>query len=124
VVAIHERLGRHLAGAPARLGDPIDILHRERQRLLAQHVFAGLERAHRPLDVQMIRQRNVDDVDVGVGEQRLVRPERPRNVPLTGVVAGAIERPARHRGQLAARRGADRRNQRAIDTGGTEESPA
>lgn len=35
-------------------------------------MFAGLERSHRPLEVELIRQRDVDGIDVRVGEQLLV----------------------------------------------------
>ncbi len=51
---------------------------RRRVRLLAQHVLARLERAHRPLVVQAVRQRDVDGVDLRVGEQRVVRAVRAR----------------------------------------------
>ena len=45
----------------------------ERDRLLAQHVLAVLGRLDRPGHVQVVRQRVVDGVDVGVGEQLFVR---------------------------------------------------
>ena len=41
-------------------------------RLLAQHVLAGPGGRDGPLGVQVVRQRDVDGVDVGIGEQRLV----------------------------------------------------
>ena len=63
VLARGLRGGRHLL----RLGR----VHRE--RLFAQHVLARLERAQRPLLVQVVGQRVVDDIDLRVGEQRLIR---------------------------------------------------
>ena len=51
-----------LAGARDGL-DAIDVVGAQRQRLFAQHVLAGVERAQRPLDVQRVGQRNVDGVD-------------------------------------------------------------
>ena len=39
-----------------------------RERLLAQHVLARLERAHRPLRLHGRRQRDVDEIDIGVSE--------------------------------------------------------
>ena len=70
---------------PAPLGDverALDLAGRGGERLLAQHVLAGLERADRPLDVQPVGQRDVDGVDVGVGEQRLVGAVRARDAVL------------------------------------------
>ena len=55
------------------------LARRQRQRLLAQHVLAGPRRGDRPLGVEVVRQRDVDGVDVGVREQRLVGPVRPRD---------------------------------------------
>jgi hypothetical protein len=55
------------AGRERRTG----VRHRatvQAQRFLAQHVLAGLERTHRPLEVQLIRQRNVDRIDFRIGE--------------------------------------------------------
>ena len=42
------------------------------ERLLAQDVLTGRDRLQRPLRVQRVRQRVVDGVDLGIGEQRLV----------------------------------------------------
>ena len=42
------------------------------QRLLAQDVLAGLGGRDRPLRVEVVGQRDVDRVDLGIGEQRLV----------------------------------------------------
>jgi hypothetical protein len=44
----------------------------ERGRLLAQDVLSGIGRTRRPLLVEMVRERDVDRVDVVGGEQLLV----------------------------------------------------
>ena len=48
----------------------------ERQRLLAQHRLAGLERQPGVLEVQGVRRGDVHHVDVGVGDQLLVAAVR------------------------------------------------
>ena len=74
MVAVHERLHEHGRRRPRR---PSTIRSRvggrHGQRLLAQDVLAGPSRGDRPLGVEVVRQRDVDRVDVGVGEERLVR---------------------------------------------------
>ena len=44
----------------------------QRKRLFAQHVFARFRCPDRPLSMAGMRYRNVDGVDVGIGEQRIV----------------------------------------------------
>ena len=56
----------------------------ERQRLLAEDVLAGVGRREDPGLVQLVRQRDVDRVDLGVVEQALRtsrRPGAPRTPP-------------------------------------------
>ena len=66
-----------------------------RQRLLAQDVLARLGRRDRPLGVEVVRQRDVDGVDVGVGEQRLVRAVGARDAqPPATRPAGSASREA------------------------------
>jgi hypothetical protein len=48
-------------------------------------VLARLERADRPLDVQRVGQRDVDGVDLVVGEERLVAAVRPLDAVLARV---------------------------------------
>ena len=52
--------------------------------LLDQHVLAGLDRLNRERHVQVVRRRDVDRVDLGVGQHRLVRPVHPGNAELRG----------------------------------------
>jgi hypothetical protein len=44
----------------------------QRRRLLAQHVLSGIGGALRPLGVQVVRERDIDGVHPGVGEQLVV----------------------------------------------------
>ena len=77
VEAVHERLHEAhscgIAGGDHALG----LGRGHGQRLLAQDVLAGPGRRHRPLRVEVVRQRDVDGVDVGIGEQCLVRSVDP-----------------------------------------------
>ena len=67
----------------------------ERQRLLAQDVLARLERADRPRHVQVIRQRDVDDVDIRIRHERVVRVIDPfRAVVVANACARAGSRDA------------------------------
>lgn len=79
--AVHERL-HHLQVRPRvrRRYQAAGVRDGEAQWLLDQHVLAGLEHRDRPGDVEVVRERYVDDVDVGVGEERLVAAVR-RAVP-------------------------------------------
>ena len=91
MVAPHERLGQDEALALGDVEGALDLLGAARQRLLAEHVLAGLERADRPLDVQRVGQRDVDRVDLGVGEQRLVGAVRARDAVLGGEGPAALD---------------------------------
>ena len=89
VEAVHERLhqqhARVAAGGDASRSASAAVM---RQRLLAQDVLAGPGGGDRPLGVEVVRQRDVDGVDVRVGEQRLVRAVGARDPQGRGGVAG------------------------------------
>src|SRR4029078_1390709 len=55
------------------------------ERLLAENVLAGFERADRPLDVQGVRQRVVDDFQIVVREELVGAFVRARKLPLRRV---------------------------------------
>ena len=104
-----------------RLLRRVDYLRRlaraDRQRLLAYHVLARLERLDRVGRVQVRRQRDVDDVYSRVGEHLLgpgvqadAREVRPR--PRAADVAGDARPVAR---ELLGVRVADRGDPRALD---------
>ena len=73
VEAVHERLHQVDAGGLAGGDHPLGVGRGHRQRLLAQDVLAGTGRGDRPLGVEVVGQRDVDGVDLGVGQERLVR---------------------------------------------------
>ena len=60
-----------------------------RVRLLAEHVLAGLERAHRPLVVEAVRKRDVDGVDAR-RPRAAPRTSRGRAMPCSGAYASAF----------------------------------
>ena len=66
------------------------------ERLLAQHVLAGLERGDRPPAVEPVRQRVVDRVHVGIGEERVVRVVHRRDRVLAGELLGSLPVTGRH----------------------------
>ena len=71
--AIHERLHQQDAGRLGGRDHPLGVGRRQGDRLLAQDVLARPDRGERPLQVEVVRQRDVDGVDPGIREQRLVR---------------------------------------------------
>ena len=50
---------------------PLAVGHGQRDRLLDQHVLAGLDRAHGGIGMELRRQRHDDGVDVVAGKQRV-----------------------------------------------------
>ena len=80
------------------------------ERLLAQHVLAGLGGLDRPGHVEMVGQGVVDRVDLGVGQERLVAVVAARDAQAVRHLAAA-GRLARGQGHdLAARRPLQRWN--------------
>ena len=72
VVAPMEGLHEDETGLPRNRRELFRLRSIRGERLLAQHVLAGLERSRGPRRVQTVRQRVVDRVDVGRADQRLV----------------------------------------------------
>ncbi len=107
LMAIHEALFHDHAGRRGGGGNAIDVMRIERERLLAQHVLAGGDRGQRPRHVLGVGQRNVDGVDRGIVEQRLVTL-RPR----AGCRTRARVRSARASVRLATARSSPRRDAR------------
>ena len=73
-----------------RLDHALRVGGGQRERLLAQDVLAGAGGGDRPLGVEVVRQRDVDGVDVRVGEERLVRAVGPRDAELVGDRGGRV----------------------------------
>ena len=61
---------------------------RRREGLLARRGLAGLDRGDRPSAVQPVGEQVVDDVDLGVGQQRLVVGQDPADPVLLGEATG------------------------------------
>ena len=72
VVAVVEGLHHHPVGLRAQFGQLAGLCGVGRERLLAQHVLARLERCPGPPSVQSVRQRVVDGIQLGIGDQRFV----------------------------------------------------
>jgi hypothetical protein len=87
-------------------------------------VFAGRERPNRPLDVQRVRERDVDRVDLGVLEQGFVAPVRPGNAVLHGVGLGPVRIPTRDRYDLGGVGLLGSGEEPAVDPRGREKAPA
>ena len=124
MVAHHERLGDELAGPRARGDQRLRLVGVKRDRLLAQHVLAGLQRADRPGDVQLVGQRIVDRLDRRIGEQLLIGAvgagdaERGGRRPRLGEIARGDRVDAR---DLAALHGGN--DLLEADIGGAEHAP-
>lgn len=64
----------HEHSAATRFGDEsAALISVHRERLFHQHGLIVLERQHRVVEVHGVRRGDVDDVDVGISDQRLVR---------------------------------------------------
>ena len=96
VVPVHERLHEEPPRARRPRRTRLDLGRAAIERLLAEHVLPGLERADRPLDVQRVRAARCRPPRRRVREQRLVAAVRALDLPLARVLLGA--------GLVAARR--------------------
>jgi hypothetical protein len=54
------------------------LIRGQAQRFFAQHMLASFERTNGPFEVHMIRQRDVNRVDLRIGKQSVVTGIRPR----------------------------------------------
>ncbi len=121
----HEGLADQHLLAVAELDQRRDVLGVERQRLLDQHMLAGLGRLGRPFDMLRGRQRDVDAVDRVRGEQLLVGAEGMRRAEAVGQRPGLGQVAAGDRRQHAVLGLDDRRNDLiAPDLGRRQNTPA
>ena len=88
--AHHEGLDDALTAAVPGRDDRLCFEGIERDRLLAEHVFARLERLNGPFDVQVVWQRVVDRLDLWIVEQRLVTAVAASDAEARGNLAGAL----------------------------------
>jgi len=97
---LHQQPARVLGGVEGVLG----VDGGSRERLLAEHVLAGLERADRPLDVHRVREGDVQRLDLRVFEQLFVGSVGALDPPFLRVVVGTFLSAARDRHELDLRR--------------------
>jgi hypothetical protein len=124
MMTVHERFGRDAACSCGGLSNPLDVVRSERQRFFAQHMLAGFERANRPVGVQAVRQRNVNRIDLRIAQERFIRGQCSRDIPLRGVLTCTLDGPAGDSDERISRRRLQGGNDRAIDAGGAKETPA
>ena len=79
-----ERLHHHPIRLCGQVGDLAGLIGVGSEWLFTQHVLAGGQRGPGPPAVQAVRQRVVDGVDIGIGDQRLVAFVHPRDVVFGG----------------------------------------
>ena len=72
IEALHVADLEHAAAPRHRGAQRLDLLDRGPDRLLAEHVFAGLERLQRSRDVPRVGGRDDDGLDLRVGEHGIV----------------------------------------------------
>ena len=104
MAAVHEGFHQEDAGALRGLDDGhrLRVVHRE--RLLAEDVLARLGRADRPFGVEAVRGGDVDDLHIGIREERVVRCVTPRDRELVAELVGALFIAAAHRHQRSGLR--------------------
>ena len=121
MVSPHERLRQHEAcGVGGREG-LLHVAGHARVRLLAEDVLAGGERPQRPLVVQLVGQRDVDGVDIAIGQQRLVAPVRPVHPQLARLRLRTGELAAGDRDHAYPRARSRSRGQVRVDAGRREQ---
>ena len=119
VAAVVEGHRVHDAGVARRVEQSARIARRHRQRLVGDDVLAPRERREDHGHVQVIRRRVVHDVDVGVGDERLVAPVRLRHAERIGLLPGGRLAARGNRDDLDKAEAADR-----VDVMGADETRA
>ena len=100
VVPVVERLHHDEPGARRDRRHRFGFRGVRRERLLAEHVLARLQRRDRPLGMEPVGQRVVDRIDLGIGEERRVRVVHGRDPVLRREGLGAAAIAGRHRSHL------------------------
>ena len=95
----------------------------QREGLLDEHVLAGLERQQGVGGVHRMGRGDVDDVDVGIGDEVLVRAVGAGDVEVGGERLGGLAAARSHGGDVEPR-GAEVGGERPCDAPGTEDAPA
>jgi hypothetical protein len=87
VVAPHEAFGEHEPGCIGPFEGLFDLIRMPREGLLDEDVLAGVERLDGPRNVELVRQGDVDRVEVSVAEERFIAAVRALEPMLLGVRA-------------------------------------
>ena len=120
---VHEPLHQQPLVGLGCIECPLDLDRAAVERLLAQDMLARLDRAHRPLDVHRVRERDVDGLDIGVLEQRLVASVRTLDPVLARVCLCAVAVAAADGDELHAVRLARAGEDEIVDAGSREQAP-
>ena len=123
VVAVHERLHQQQPLALREVEHACHLVRIAAQRLLAEDVPAGSQCALGPLDVHRVGERDVDRLDLRIGEQRLVGAVRALDPALVGVRTRPLSVAARDRadGRRVGLRAAD--DELVVDPSRGQDSP-
>src|SRR5439155_3338509 len=122
-VPVHERLREDPLCALGGVERLLDLGCALPHRLLAEHVLAGLDGADRPFTMEVVRQRDVDGLDLVVREQRLVRAVGARDLPFARVLLGARLVAAGDADEIDLGRFVRRRDDEPVDVGRGEDPP-
>src|SRR5580704_117874 len=124
MVSHHESLDHPHAAPVARGNDGLCLGRVQPDRLFAQHVLAGPEGLNRPLDMQMVGQRIVDRVYLGIVQERLVITVTAGDAKACGDAGCPLGVARGDRRDDTALAGNDRRNDAFYaNVSGTEDAP-
>ena len=124
MVEIHGRFGHD---HPSRLGsgdDPVALVQAEGQGLFTEDVFAGLGGADGPPGVEAVGQRDIDHVDLWIGQQRFVASMGTGDAPLGGIGLSPRLIPAGDGKELGPGGRPYGRDQASVDAGRGKQAPA
>jgi hypothetical protein len=113
------------SGGPAFLDAAPGVRHGHRERLVAQHVLAGLGRRYHLPGVQGVRRGDVHRLHCRVGQHGRVAVQCLGRAVRLGELGGPAQVPADHTDQGAVRRGRDGRpDLRRGDLAGSDDAPS
>ena len=121
------RLEEERARTTRSLGNGHGLWLAKHRRLLAEHGLTRLKRSQRPTQVHGMRKREVDDVNFGVGEERLMGGGPIRAVGVDarrGERRKLLRRAARHGRKLGALNGLEAGREALGNSARTENAPA
>ena len=123
MTAIHERFHEEHLRPPRCLDDRETFGPVGRQRLFAEHMFAGLGRLDRPFGVHVVGERDVDRVHARVGKHAVIAGVALGNLELVAEFVGGGLRAARDGGHPAEFGMGDTRGKDASDAARAQDAP-